>query len=46
MSAGLAEAPTRSVSTRRAERATFVLSDDELLKPAAWAVTIENHCQL
>jgi pyruvate, water dikinase len=40
---GSAETPTRNVATSKAERAAFVLSDSEILKLAAWAVTIENH---
>ena len=40
---GTADAPTRNVSTSKAERAAFVLSDQEILKLASWAVTIENH---
>ena len=40
---GSAEAPTRNVSTSKAERAAFVLSEKEILKLASWAVTIENH---
>ena len=43
MIVGSADAPTRNVSTSKAERAAFVLSDEEILKLATWAVTIENH---
>lgn len=43
MIVGSADAPTRNVSTSKAERAAFVLSDEEILKLAGWAVTIENH---
>jgi pyruvate,water dikinase len=35
--------PTRNVPTSKAERARFVLSDDEILELARWAVTIERH---
>jgi pyruvate,water dikinase len=35
--------PTRNVSTSKAERAAFVLSDDEILLLARWAVVIEKH---
>jgi pyruvate, water dikinase len=35
--------PTRNVPTSKAERARFVLSDDEILLLARWAVTIEAH---
>jgi pyruvate,water dikinase len=37
------EKPTRNVPTSKAERAAFVLSDEEILKLARWAVTIEKH---
>jgi pyruvate, water dikinase len=40
---GSGATPTRNVSTSKAERAAFVLSDAEILKLASWAVTIENH---
>ncbi len=36
-------ARTALVATRRAERASFVLGDDEILDLARWAVTIEAH---
>jgi len=36
-------APTRNVPTSKAERAAFVLSDDEILQLARWACTIERH---
>jgi len=36
-------APTRNVPTSRAERESFVLSDDEILDLARMAVTIEDH---
>ena len=35
--------PTRTVPTSKAERATFVLSDDEILQLARWACVIEDH---
>lgn len=35
--------PTRNVPTSKAERARFVLSDEEILELARWAVTIEAH---
>ena len=35
--------PTRNVPTSRAERASFVLADDEILLLARWAATIETH---
>lgn len=35
--------PTVNVPTSRAERAAFVLSDDDILTLARWAVTIEAH---
>ncbi len=34
---------TREVPTPKAERAAFVLADDEILQLARWAVTIESH---
>jgi pyruvate,water dikinase len=37
------EKPTRNVPTSKAERAAFVLSDDEILLLARWAVIIEKH---
>ncbi|MEQ1900253.1 MAG: phosphoenolpyruvate synthase [Devosia sp.] len=37
------ERPTRNVPTSKAERAAFVLSDEEILTLARWAVTIEAH---
>jgi pyruvate,water dikinase len=37
------EAQTRNVPTSKAERAAFVLSDDEILELARMAVTIEDH---
>ena len=40
---GSADTPTRNVPTSRAERAAFVLADDEILALARWAVTIETH---
>jgi pyruvate,water dikinase len=35
--------PTRNVPTSKAERASMVLSDDEILQLARWACTIEEH---
>jgi len=35
--------PTRNVPTSKAERAAFVLSDDEILQLARWGCTIEEH---
>jgi pyruvate, water dikinase len=35
--------PTRNVPTSRAERAAFVLSDDDVLTLARWACIIEDH---
>src|ERR1700760_3766934 len=35
--------PTRNVPTSKAERAAFVLNDDEILKLARWACMIEQH---
>ncbi|MBU1317060.1 MAG: phosphoenolpyruvate synthase [Alphaproteobacteria bacterium] len=40
---GTQDQPTRNVPTSRAERAALVLSDDEILTLARWAVTIEHH---
>lgn len=37
------EESTRNVPTSKAERAAFVLSDDEILQLARWAVSIERH---
>ena len=37
------EQPTRNVPTSKAERAAFVLADDEILTLARWAVLIEDH---
>ncbi len=37
------ERPVRNVPTSKAERAAFVLSDDEILTLARWAATIEKH---
>jgi len=37
------ETPTRNVPTSKAERASFVLRDDEILTLARWAVVIEKH---
>jgi pyruvate,water dikinase len=37
------ERPTRNVATSDAERAAFVLSDQEILKLARWACAIEAH---
>ncbi|KAL2869564.1 phosphoenolpyruvate synthase [Aspergillus lucknowensis] len=34
---------TRNVPTSRAERSAFVLSDEEILRLARWACTIEKH---
>jgi pyruvate, water dikinase len=38
-----AERPTRNVPTSKAERAAFVLSDEEILLLARWALIIEKH---
>ncbi|WP_026380754.1 phosphoenolpyruvate synthase [Afifella pfennigii] len=38
------DGPTRNVPTSRAERAAFVLSDEEILTLARHAVAIEAHC--
>lgn len=35
--------PTRNVPTSKAERATFVLQNDEILQLARWACAIEEH---
>jgi pyruvate,water dikinase len=35
--------PTRNVPTSRDERARYVLTDDEILRLARWAVVIEDH---
>lgn len=35
--------PTRNVPTSKAERAAFVLNDQEILQLARWACTIEDH---
>ncbi|KAK4198912.1 hypothetical protein QBC40DRAFT_330220 [Triangularia verruculosa] len=35
--------PTRNVPTSKAERAAFVLSDEDILQLARWACTIERH---
>lgn len=35
--------PTRNVPTSKAERASFVLSDSEILQLGRWACTIEKH---
>jgi pyruvate,water dikinase len=35
--------PTRNVPTSKAERAAFVLSDEEILTLARWAALIEDH---
>jgi pyruvate,water dikinase len=35
--------PTRMVETSESERSTYVLTDDEILALARWAVTIEAH---
>ncbi|RFU74234.1 phosphoenolpyruvate synthase [Trichoderma arundinaceum] len=40
---GDAGMPTRNVPTSKAERAAFVLSDDEILQLARWACIIEEH---
>jgi pyruvate,water dikinase len=37
------ERPTKNVPTSKAERAAFVLSDEEILTLARWACTIEKH---
>jgi pyruvate,water dikinase len=35
--------PTKNVPTSKAERAAFVLADDDILQLARWAVVIEQH---
>ncbi|KAK4035317.1 hypothetical protein C8A01DRAFT_17987 [Parachaetomium inaequale] len=40
---GRGHTPTRNVPTSKAERAAFVLSDDEILQLGRWACTIEKH---
>ncbi|KAE8142322.1 hypothetical protein BDV38DRAFT_153208 [Aspergillus pseudotamarii] len=40
---GGTETPTRNVPTSKAEQATFVLSDGEILQLGRWACTIETH---
>ncbi|KAE8165722.1 phosphoenolpyruvate synthase [Aspergillus tamarii] len=40
---GGAETPTRNVPTSKAEQATFVLNDGEILQLGRWACTIETH---
>ena len=37
------ETPTRTVPTSKAERASFVLADSEILQLARWACVIEDH---
>ena len=37
------DAPTRNVPTSRAEQRSYVLSDQEILRLARWACTIEDH---
>ena len=37
------DSPTRNVPTSRAEREAFVLSDDDVLTLARWALVIEDH---
>ena len=37
------EHPTRNVPTSKAERASFVLDDEEILRLARWACVIEDH---
>ncbi|RDU99370.1 phosphoenolpyruvate synthase [Trinickia dinghuensis] len=41
--ASTGDASTRNVPTSKAERAAFVLADDEILRLARWACTIEAH---
>ena len=41
--AGAGERPTRNVPTSMAERAAFVLNDEEILNLARWACLIEDH---
>ncbi|KAL2133621.1 hypothetical protein VTI74DRAFT_2023 [Chaetomium olivicolor] len=43
LSRGHHHAPTRNVPTSKAERAAFVLADDEILQLARWACAIEKH---
>lgn len=40
---GNEDMPTRNVPTSRAERASFVLSDQEILQLGRWACTVEEH---
>ncbi|KAE8325443.1 hypothetical protein BDV39DRAFT_178786 [Aspergillus sergii] len=40
---GGTETPTRNVPTSKAEQATFVLNDGEILQLGRWACTIETH---
>lgn len=40
---GTAEQPTRNVPTSKAERAALVLTDEEILELARWAMIIEHH---
>jgi pyruvate,water dikinase len=40
---GSGEKPTRNVPTSKAERAAFVLKDDEILTLGRWAAAIEKH---
>ena len=35
--------PTRTIATSLAERRSFVLTDDEILRLARWAIVIERH---
>ncbi len=37
------DSPTRNVPTSKAERAAYVLGDDDILTLARWACTIEDH---
>ncbi len=41
--AGGGEHPTKNVPTSKAERAAYVLGDDDILQLARWAVVIERH---
>ncbi len=41
--ASLEGEPTQNITTSEAERASFVLSDDEILKLSRWACAIEDH---
>jgi pyruvate, water dikinase len=43
---GAGEAATRNVPTSKAERARFVLTDDEIIELARLAVTIERHYEM